>query len=104
MASWHDVEELIGFWFRKANEPAWRDMEETREVIGYYSTPVPHRCLVEIARGIGIEHPLPLCETCNDRLGLTFFLEERVAETGVAVRPELRLSAANTSALKSRGW
>ena len=84
-------------WLRDAHEPAWRDLEET-------TGPVPHRCLVEIVRGLGIEHPPPLCATFNDQLGIAFFLEEKAAETAEAVRPELRLAAASRSALKSRGW
>jgi hypothetical protein len=35
---------------------------------------------------------------------LALFLEERVAETAEDVRPELRLAAADQSALNSRGW
>ena len=105
MASWQDVEIILWAWLRDAHEPAWRDLEETRETLECYSTgPVPHRCLVEIARGLGLEHPPPLCATCNDQLGIAFFLEEKAAETADAVRPELRLAAASRSALKSRGW
>ena len=104
MASWQDVETILWAWLREANEPAWLDLEQCRETMDYLVAPPPHRCLVDIARGLGIENPPPLCETCNNRVGLALFLEERAAVTAEDVRPELRLAAADRSALKSRGW
>ena len=104
MASWQDVEPILWPWLRDANEPAWLDLEDCRGTMDHLTAPPPHRCLVDIARGLGIENPLALCETCNNRMGLAMSLEERAAETAEDVRPELRLSAANRSSLKSRGW
>ena len=104
MASWQDVEPILWPWLRDANEPAWLDLEDCRGTMDYFTEPVPHRCLVDIARGLGIENPPALCETCNGRLGLALFLEDRAAATSEDVRPELRLVAANRSALKWRGW
>jgi hypothetical protein len=104
MASWQDVEPILWAWLRDANEPAWLDLENAWETMDYLEAPVPHRCLVDAARRLGIEDPPPLCDTCNNRMEAALFLEERAAETAEDVRPELRLAAANSSALKSRGW
>ena len=104
MASWQDVEPILWPWLRNANEPAWLDLEDCQGAMDYLATPSPHHCLVVIARSLGIENPRPLCLTCNNRMELALFLEERVAETAEAVRPELRLAAADQSALKARGW
>ena len=104
MASWQDVETVIWSWLRDANEAAWLDLEDCRGTMDHLAAPPPHRCLVDIARGLGIENPLALCETCNNRVEVALFLEERASATAEDVRPELRLAAADRSALKSRGW
>ena len=105
MASWQDVEPILWPWLRAANEPTWLDLEDCRGAMDYLAEPVPpHHCLVDIARGLGFENPPPLCARCNDRTELALFLEERASATAEYVRPELRLAAANRSALKSRGW
>ena len=104
MASWQDVESILAAWLRDANEPAWLNLEECQGAMDYLATPAPHRCLVDIARGLGIENPLPLCLTCNNRVELALFMEEWVSATAEDVQPELHLAATNRSALKSRGW
>ena len=59
MASWQDVETVMWAWLRDANEPAWLDLEAYRGTMDYLIEPVPHRCLVDIARGLGIETRQP---------------------------------------------
>ena len=104
MASWQDVETVLWAWLRGANEPAWLDLEQCRATMDCLVVPLPHTCPTEIARGFGILHEPSLCGICNDRIELALFLEERAAATAEGVRPELRMAAANRSALKSRGW
>jgi hypothetical protein len=85
MATWQNIEDVVALWHREANEPAWCDLEHTQEQISFLA-------------GLADDG----WWTC--KLLSTLELHDTMGRCADALRPELRLGAANQSALKSRGW
>jgi hypothetical protein len=87
MATWQNIEDVVALWHREANEPTWTDLEELElERDELRRRDCECGCCRKIAVGLHASMSLML-GLCAD-----------------ALRPELRLAAANRSSLKSRGW
>ncbi len=84
MPTWQDIEDVMALWHREANEPAWRDLERTEEQLS-------------ILAGLADDR-------WTRKLLGTLELHATIDRCADALRPELRLGAANQSAFKSRGW
>ena len=84
MPTWQDIEDVMAHWLREANEPAWCDLERTQEQFSFLAGLADDRWTRKLLSTLELHDTLGLCAD--------------------ALRPELRLSAANQSALKSRGW
>ena len=87
MTTWQDIEDVMAHWHREANEPAWCDLERTERTEEQLS----------ILAGLADDR-------WTRKLLSTLELHDTMDLCADALRPELRLSAANQSALKSRGW
>ena len=84
MPTWQDIEYVMAHWLRVANEPAWCDLERTQEQFSFLAGLADDRWTRKLLSTLELHDTMDLCAD--------------------ALRPELRLSAANQSALKSRGW
>jgi hypothetical protein len=85
MPTWQDIEDVMALWHREANEPAWCDLERTEE----------HLSIIASISDDG---------WWTRKLFNALELHATIDRCADALRPELRLGAANQSALKSRGW
>jgi hypothetical protein len=85
MTTWQDIEDVMALWLRNANDPAWRDLEKTEEQLAIIASNSDDGWWTR-------------------KLLSTLELHDTMDLCADALRPELRLSAANQSALKSRGW
>ena len=85
MTTWQDIEDVMAHWHREANEPAWCDLEKTEEQLAIIASNSDDGWWTR-------------------KLLSTLELHDTMDLCADALRPELRLSAANQSALKSRGW
>jgi len=83
MPTWADIEDQIAYWHRQANEPAWLELERMDEILAYFASLADDACSSKFLGALVVHDTLDIC--------------------AAALRPELRLRAANRSTRQSQG-
>jgi hypothetical protein len=82
MPTWADIEDHMAYWHRQANEPVWLELERMEETLAYLASLADDRGTRKLLGALDVHGTLDIC--------------------GAALRPELRLRAANMSTLQSQ--